>query len=295
MNYNKKRNLLGYLYISPWIIGFLIFTLYPFSMTFIYSFCNYSITKSPVFTGLNNYIYMFTKDMYFWPSLINTLKYVLMTVPLKLAFALFVAMILNIDIKGVNIFRTVYYLPSIFGGSVALSVIWKFLFMDNGIMNKFLSYFHIHGPSWLGNPHISLFTISLLSVWEFGSSMVIFLAALKQVPNELYEASMLDGASKIKRFFSITLPMISPVLLFNLVMQTINAFQEFTGPYVITGGGPMNSTYVYSMLIYDNAFRYFRMGYSSALSWILFLLILVVTVIIFRSSNTWVYYENGGK
>lgn len=170
-------------------------------MTFIYSFCNYSITKSPVFTGLNNYVYMFTKDMYFWPSLINTLKYVLMTVPLKLAFALFVAMILNIDIKGVNIFRTVYYLPSIFGGSVALSVIWKFLFMDNGIMNKFLSYFHIHGPSWLGNPHISLFTISLLSVWEFGSSMVIFLAALKQVPNELYEASMLDGASKIKRFF----------------------------------------------------------------------------------------------
>ncbi|TCW31299.1 oligogalacturonide transport system permease protein [Thermohydrogenium kirishiense] len=291
----SKKDLVGLLYLSPWIVGFLIFTLYPFVMTFFYSFTDFSITKSPIFTGLSNYIYMFTKDNLFKVSLINTIEYVLMTVPLKLAFALFVAILVNRKINGVNIFRTVYYLPSIFGGSVTVSIIWRFLFMDNGIVNKFLSYFHIHGPSWLGNPHISLFTISLLSVWEFGSSMVIFLAALKQVPNELYEASMIDGAKKIRRFFSITLPMISPVLLFNLVMQTILAFQEFTGPYVITGGGPMNSTYVYSILIYDNAFKYFRMGYSSALSWILFLLILLITIIIFRSSNTWVYYEDGGK
>ncbi|SNX53423.1 sugar ABC transporter permease [Thermoanaerobacterium sp. RBIITD] len=291
----KKKDFVGLLYISPWIVGFLLFTLYPFIMTFTYSFTNFSITKAPVFNGLNNYIYMFTKDKLFWPSLLNTIKYVFMTVPLKLAFALLVAILLNIKIRGINVFRTVYYLPSIFGGSVAVSILWRSLFMKEGIINKFLSYFHIIGPDWLGNPHISLFTVSLLAVWEFGSSMVIFLAGLKQVPNELYEAALIDGASKIRRFFSITLPMISPVLFFNVVMQTINAFQEFTGPYIVTGGGPMNSTYVYSLLIYDNAFKYFKMGYSSALSWILFLLILLITAILFKSSPAWTYYEDGGK
>jgi len=291
----KKKDYVGLVYISPWIIGFLLFKLYPFIASFIYSFTNYSISGNFKFTGLSNYIYMFTKDTLFWPAFFNTLLYVAMTVPMKLAFALFVAMILNMKIKGVNLFRTIYYLPSIFGGSVAVSVLWRFLFMKDGIVNKFLAMLHIGSVDWLGSPNIALFTVSLLAVWQFGSSMVIFLAGLKQIPNELYEAATVDGASKTRRFFSITLPMLSPVLFFNLVMQTINAFQEFTGPYVITGGGPMNSTYVYSMHIYDNAFKYFRMGYSSALSWVQFLLIMVITLIIFKTSSSWTYYEDGGQ
>ncbi|MBZ4664901.1 sugar ABC transporter permease [Mahella sp.] len=291
----KRKDYIGLLYISPWIIGFLLFKLYPFIMSFIYSFTEYSITGTPAFSGLSNYIYAFTKDRLFWTSFFNTLLYVVMTVPMKLAFALIVAMILNMKIKGVNIFRTIYYLPSIFGGSVAVSVLWRFLFMKDGIVNKFLSIFNIGSVDWLGSPDIALFTVSLLAVWQFGSSMVIFLAGLKQIPNELYEAALVDGASRARRFFSITLPMLSPVLFFNLVMQTINAFQEFTGPFVITAGGPMNSTYLYSMLIYDNAFKYFRMGYSSALSWVQFLLIMVVTIIIFKTSSSWTYYEDGGQ
>jgi oligogalacturonide transport system permease protein len=295
MNSMKRRRYVGLLYISPWIIGFLVFQLYPFIMSLIYSFTQFSILKSPVFTGLDNYIYAFTKDKLFWQSLKVTINYVLMSVPMKIAFALLVAMILNMKIKGVNFFRTVYYLPSILGGSVAISVLWRFLFMRDGIVNKALAIFHIPGIDWLGNPNISLFTISLLSVWQFGSSMLLFLAGLKQIPAELYEAAKVDGATKFRQFFAITLPMISPIMFFNLMMQMINAFQEFTGPYVITNGGPINSTYIYGMLVYSNAFQYFKMGYASALSWLQFLLILVFTIIFFKTSSYWTYYEDGGK
>ncbi len=295
MKYYERKNYTGLLYISPWIFGFLLFKLYPFVMSLVYSFTEFNILDKPKFIGFDNYIYMFTRDKLFFPALKNTLAYVFMTVPMKLAFALFIAVLLNLKLKNINIFRTAYYLPSIFGGSVAVSILWRFLFMKEGIINKFIGFFGIKPVDWLGNPDIALFTVSLLAVWQFGSSMVIFLAALKQIPNELYEAAMVDGASGIRRFFSITLPMISPVMFFNLVMQTINAFQEFTGPYVITNGGPMNATYVYSIHVYDNAFRYFRMGYSSALSWILFLLIMIFTALLFKSSSYWTYYEDGGK
>jgi len=293
----KKKDLVGLIYIAPWIFGFLIFKLYPFVMSFYYSFTRFSVLKTPKFIGLENYVYMFTKDTLYFKSLFNTIKYVIMTVPMKLSFALFVAIILNVKLRGVNLFRTVYYLPSILGGSVAVSVLWRFLFMSDGIVNKFLSYIGIKGPDWLGDYKVALFTVSLLAVWQFGSSMVLFLARLKEIPQELYEAAVVDGASRFRRFISITIPMISPILFFNLVMQMINAFQEFTGPYIITNGGPMNSTYVYSMLIYDNAFRYFKMGYASALSWIQFLLILVLTLLIFKSSASWTYYEydEGGR
>lgn len=293
----KKKDLVGLIYIAPWIFGFLLFKLYPFVMSFYYSFTRFSVLKTPKFIGLENYVYMFTKDTLYFKSLFNTIKYVIMTVPMKLSFALFVAIILNVKLRGVNLFRTVYYLPSILGGSVAVSVLWRFLFMSDGIVNKFLSYIGIKGPDWLGDYKVALFTVSLLAVWQFGSSMVLFLARLKEIPQELYEAAVADGASRFRRFVSITIPMISPILFFNLVMQMINAFQEFTGPYIITNGGPMNSTYVYSMLIYDNAFRYFKMGYASALSWIQFLLILVLTLLIFKSSASWTYYEydEGGR
>jgi len=287
----KRKDLVGLLYVLPWLVGFLVFKLYPFVMSLVYSFCDYSMLKPPRFVGLYNFIYMFTKDELFPKALFNTLKYVIITVPLKISFALFVAIILNMKLRGINLFRTVYYLPSIFGGSVAISILWRFLFMKEGIVNKFLSLFGIEGINWLGDPKIAMFSVSLLAVWQFGSSMVLFLARLKEIPSELYEAALVDGASRLKMFAKITLPMISPIMFFNLVMQTINAFQEFTGPYIITGGGPVNSTYLLSMLIYDNAFKYFRMGYAAALSWVQFVIILIFTAFIFRSSTYWTYYE----
>ncbi|ADQ05902.1 binding-protein-dependent transport systems inner membrane component [Caldicellulosiruptor hydrothermalis 108] len=287
----RRKDLVGLLYVLPWLVGFLVFKLYPFIMSFVYSFCDYSMLKPPKFVGLYNFIYMLTKDELFPKALVNTLKYVIITVPLKISFALFVAIILNMKLKGINLFRTVYYLPSIFGGSVAISILWRFLFMKEGIVNKFLGLFGIEGINWLGDPRIAMFSVSLLAVWQFGSSMVLFLARLKEIPSELYEAALVDGASRLKMFTKITLPMISPIMFFNLVMQTINAFQEFTGPYIITGGGPVNSTYLLSMLIYDNAFKYFRMGYAAALSWVQFVIILIFTAFIFRSSTYWTYYE----
>jgi len=288
--YNKKQ-LIGLLYVLPWIIGFLIFKLYPFIMSFVYSFSDFSMIRPPRFNGLYNFIYIFTKDELFIKSLLNSLKYVVITVPLKLAFAFFVALILNSKLKGISMYRTIYYLPSIFAGSVAVSFIWRFLFMKDGVINNILKFFGLGPISWLGDPKIALFTVSLLAVWQFGSSMVLFLARLKEIPSELIDSALVDGASRFKIFTKITLPMVSPILFFNLVMQSINAFQEFTGPFIITGGGPVNSTYLLSMHIYDNAFRYFRMGYASALSWIQFIVILIFTALIFKSSQYWTYYE----
>jgi len=201
---------------------------------------------------------------------------------------------LNIKLKFVNVFRTVYYLPSILGGSVAVAVLWKFLFMKEGVVNKVLSVLHIPSVDWLGSPSVALFTIGLLTVWQFGSSMVLFLAGLKQIPAELYEAGTVDGASKIRMFFTITIPLLTPIIFFNLIMQMVNAFQDFTGPFVITGGGPLNSTYLYAMKLYDEGFKFYKMGYASALSWILFLLILAFTALTFKSSQSWTHYEDGG-
>lgn len=294
---HKKRRMkdyVGLLYISPFIIGFMIFQLYPFISSIIYSFTDFTMIKKPDFVGFSNYINMFTKDRDFWNSVKVTFKYVLMAVPMKLIFALFIAMVLNMKLKSINFFRTIYYLPSILGGSVAVAVMWRFLFMYDGLVNNFLGVFNIPPISWLGNPDISLYTIGLLAVWQFGSSMVLFLAGLKQIPENLYEASAIDGASKVKQFFVITLPMLTPILLFNMVMQTISAFQEFTGAFVITNGGPMKSTYLYGMMLYDNAFVHFKMGYASAQSWILFFIIVTITAILLKSSKRWAYYEDGG-
>ena len=291
---SKKKRYIGLLYISPWIIGFLVFQLYPFVSSFVYSFTDYSITNTPSFLGFKNYISMFKNDDLFYQSLGITIKYVFMSVPMKLAFALLVAMLLNIKLKFVNVFRTVYYLPSILGGSVAVAVLWKFLFMKEGVVNKVLSVLHIPSVDWLGSPSVALFTIGLLTVWQFGSSMVLFLAGLKQIPTELYEAGTVDGASKIRMFFTITIPLLTPIIFFNLIMQMVNAFQDFTGPFVITGGGPLNSTYLYAMKLYDEGFKFYKMGYASALSWILFLLILAFTALTFKSSQSWTHYEDGG-
>ncbi|HJC24609.1 MAG TPA: sugar ABC transporter permease [Candidatus Eisenbergiella merdavium] len=291
----KLKKNKGLFFILPWIIGFLWFQLYPFVKSFYYSFTNYTMLNEPKFVGLTNYIRLLTSDLEFWPSMKVTATYALIVVPCKLAFALFIAMLLNMKIKGIGLFRTLYYLPSILGGSIAIAVVWKILFMRNGAINNLLGMIGIGPVDWIGSPKTALGTICVLSVWQFGSSMVLFLAALKQVPQSLYEAAIIDGAGRVQRFFKITLPMITPILFFNLIMQMINALQEFTSAFVITGGGPMKSTYVLGMKLYTDAFQYYKMGYASALSWIMFVLIICLTMLVFRSSSAWVYYEDGGE
>ncbi|AOY76081.1 carbohydrate ABC transporter permease [Clostridium formicaceticum] len=283
----------GLLYILPWMIGIIVFTAFPFITSLVLSFTNYNLISSPQFVGFENYIRMFQNDD-FWKALWITFRYVFVTVPLKLAFALFIAYILNFKLKGVNFFRTAYYLPSILGGSVAIAVLWRFIFADTGLINIFMGFVGLDPISWLGDPRYALFTLSLLRVWQFGSPMVIFLAALKNIPESLYEAAKIDGASKVSMFFKITLPMITPVVFFNFIMQLIQAFQEFNAPYIITGGGPLKSTYLLPLMIYDNSFKYFRMGYGSAMSWFLFIVIMIFTAIAFRSEKYWVHYSDGG-
>ena len=279
-------------YIIPWLIGFIILQALPFFSSLFYSFTNLSMLKAPRFVGLDNFIEIFTRDSDFKNSLHVTLIYVLISVSLKLCFALFIAMLLNLKIRGISTFKTLYYLPSILGGSVGIAILWRFLFSRQGFVNLLLNKLSIPSVNWLGSPDIALFTISLLSVWQFGSSMILFLAALKQIPSDLYEAAAIDGAGLSKRFIKITIPMITPIILFNMVMQTINAFQEFAAPYLITRGGPLKSTNLYGLLIYDTAFNYLQMGYASALSWILFVIITCFTLLIFKSSEYWTFYQD---
>lgn len=284
----------GFYYIMPWLLGFGVFQLYPFIASLCYSFTNYTLLNSPEFVGWDNYITLFKIDKQFLQTIKITGLYALMSVPLKLAFALFIACILNAKVKGIGIYRSLYYLPSILGGSVAVSVLWRVLFMKDGVINRFIGVFGLDQINWLTDPDIALFTLSMLQVWQFGSAMVIFLAALKQTPVELYEAASIDGGGKFKQFFHITLPQISSVIFFNLIMQSIQALQNFTSAFVITNGGPMKKTYVIGMKLYDDAFKYYKVGYACAESWILFLVILLLTLLVFRSSNAWVYYADEG-
>jgi oligogalacturonide transport system permease protein len=290
----KRSQNIGLLYIAPWIIGFLVFQLYPFIVSLIYSFADFSIIKTPEFVGLKNYINLFTKDRLFYHSLKTTFIYVLIAVPGKLIFALIIALILNMKLKYINFYRTIYYMPSILGGSVAVSILWRFLFARNGLVNILLSKFSIAPIDWLGSPDVALYTISLLKVWQFGSSMVLFLAGLKQIPGELYEAAKVDGAGKIRTFFSVTLPLLTPIIFFNLIMQMVNAFQEFTSAFVVTQGGPLRSTYLYGLMLYEQGFRFLKMGYASAQSWILFIIIMAMTALVFKSSPYWTYYDDEG-
>lgn len=290
-----RRNRMGYVYILPWIIGFLLFQLYPLISSFWYSFTDFRITNKPQFIGLENYINILTKDDTFIKSLTVTFRYVFLAVPLKITFALFIAVLLNQQIRGINLYRTIYYIPSIFGGSVAVSVLWRFLFMESGLINQLLNSVGLASVRWLSSPDIALYTLIMLNVWQFGSSMVLFLAALKQVPLELYEASRIDGANRLQSFRRITIPMISPVIFFNVLMQLINGFQDFTGSFVITGGGPRQSTLMYALKLYNDAFSHFRMGYASAVSWILFAIIFVITLLIFRFTSAAIHYEDGGS
>ena len=285
---------MGLVYILPWLIGMVFLTLYPFINALVISFTDYNLVREPNFIGLANYTRLF-QDEDFLGTLTATLKYTVITVPLQLAFALFIAYILNFKLKGINFFRTAYYIPSLLGGNVAVAVLWRFLFQQDGLINRIIGVAGIQPVAWLSSPGGAMSVIIILKVWQFGSAMLIFLAALKDVPQDLYEAASVDGSTKLHSFIHITMPLITPTIFFNLFMQLVNAFQEFNGPYLVTGKGPLNATYLTSMYIYDNAFKYFNMGYASAASWILFLIIVAVTLILFATQDKWVYYSDGGN
>jgi oligogalacturonide transport system permease protein len=289
-----RHSKIGLVYILPWLIGMVFLTLYPFINALVISFSDYNLVREPNFIGLTNYTNLF-KDKDFISTLVATLKYTVITVPLQLTFALFIAYILNFKLKFINFYRTAYYIPSLLGGNVAVAVLWRFLFQQEGFINRFIGVFGGQPVPWLSSPTGAMSIIVILKVWQFGSAMLIFLAALKDVPSDLYEAASVDGATKFHSFFKITIPLITPTIFFNLVMQLVNAFQEFNGPYLVTGRGPLNSTYLTSMFIYDNAFKYFNMGYASAASWILFLIIVSVTLVLFATQNKWVFYSDGGN
>jgi multiple sugar transport system permease protein len=299
-----KDNISSYAFLVPWIIGFLAWTLYPMIYSIYLSFTQYNIIQSPKWIGLRNYFIMFVgnadypRDERFMHSLFVTLHYVFVSVPSKLIFALAVAMLMNQKIKGIPIYRTIYYIPTLLGGSVAISVLWRRLFAGDGIINiiiRQISGGRLNPPSWLSTPEFSIYTLVLLTVWQFGSPMIIFLAGLKQIPSEYYEAASVDGAGKVRQFFNITLPCLSPIIFFNLVMQMIGAFQSFTQVYIISGGtgGPVDSTMFYSLYLYLRAFAFGAMGYASAMAWVLLVIIATMTFLVFKFSGSLVSYGSG--
>ena len=285
---------IGLLYIVPWLIGFILFKVYPFASSLVYSFTNYDLFNGITKTGLMNYVNIFT-DEDIVRSFVVTFKYAIFDVPLKLAFALFIAYILNFKLKGVNFFRTAYYIPSILGGSIAIAILWRAVFNTDGLINTVLGFFGVEPLNWMAGDMSALMVIVLLRVWQFGSAMVIFLAALKGVPQDLYEAAAIDGAGKWRQFFSVTVPLITPVIFYNLITQLCEAFQEFNSAFIVTQGGPLGATTLISLLIYQNAFRTYNMGLASAMAWLLFIIITVLTVVSFASEKYWVYYSDDEK
>jgi multiple sugar transport system permease protein len=282
----------AYLFLAPWLVGFFFLTLGPTLASLYLSFTKFDLLQAPQWTGLANYAHMLTEDQRFRNALSVTFWYVALSVPLELAFALAVAMVLDKGLRGLTLYRALFYIPSLLGGSVAIAVLWRQIFGYDGLINEGLALFGIEGPSWISNPQYSLYTLVILRVWQFGSPMVIFLAGLRQVPQELYEAAAIDGAGPIAKFFRITLPLLAPVIFFNLVLQTINAFKAFTPAFIVSGGagGPIDSTLFYTLYLYQEAFAYFRMGYAAALAWVLLTIIAVFTAVSFLTSKYWVYY-----
>lgn len=290
-----KQTLEGYLFISPWILGFIFFTGGPVVASLGLSFFNWKLIRPPRFVGLENYTTMFTEDPLFWKSLQVTLTYVVIAVPLQIAFALFLAVLLNQRVRMIALFRTVFYLPSVVSG-VAVSVIWLWLYQPElGLLNDLLSRVGIKGPAWLVSERWALPALIGMSLWTVGGAMIIFLAALQDVPEHLYEAAALDGAGEWAKFRHVTLPMLSPVIFFNLILGMIAAFQVFTQPYVMTRGGPLNATMFYALYLYLNAFEFLKMGYAAALAWIMFLIIMAFTLLQFRLARRWVHYEAAGR
>jgi multiple sugar transport system permease protein len=294
---SRRENLVAYIFLAPWLIGFFIFTLGPMIASLYLSFTSYDLFSSPVWTGLDNYVRMLTRDNRWRASMEVTGSYVAWSIPLRLAFALAVAMVLHRALRGVSFYRAIYYLPSLLGGSVAIAILWRQVFGSQGLLNQFLAVFGIQGTSWIANPDTALYTLIVLGVWQFGSPMIIFLAGLKQIPTELYEAAEIDGASKLSSFIRITLPLLTPIIFFNVIMQMISSFQSFTPAFIISGGsgGPANSTLFYTLYLYQQGFSFFRMGYASTLAWTLVAIIAAFTLINFLASRYWVFYADEGR
>ena len=281
-----------YLFILPWIIGFLVFTLGPLVLSFVMSFFDWSITGTPKFRGLGNYIEMFTTDDQVLKSLSISLKYAAIFVPLNMIIALVLAMLISQPVKGAKFFRTIFYIPAVISG-VAVSIIFGWLLNGNyGVINYLLSLLGIDGPQWLVDPKWAIIAVIFASAFGVGSMMLIFYTDIKNIPIDLYEAAAIDGAGPARQFFSITLPMITPTILFNLITSIISSFQQVTLVMLLTNGGPMKSTYFYGLMTYNNAFKFHKLGYASANAWVMFIIILLLRALVFKSSDTWVFYES---
>lgn len=290
-------NVSGYAFIFPWLFGFLFIMIIPMLISLYLSFTKYDILSSPTWIGLTNYETIFKYDYLFPRTLKVTFQYAFISVPLRLIFALFLALLLSQKRRSVGFYRTLFYVPSIFGGSVAVAVMWRQLFGVNGALNSILISLGVieKGIGWLTGPDTALWTLILLAVWQFGSPMLIFLAGLKQIPYSLYEAAMIDGASSIQNFVRITLPMLSPIIFFNFIVQIISGFMMFTQALIVTNGGPFNQTLLYVLYIYRKGFTDYSMGYASALAWVMLVIVGVLTAIIFKTSSYWVFYETEGR
>lgn len=287
----SRESTAGIIFTLPFTVGFLLFMIVPMGISLYYSFCKYDILSPPVFTGLDNFVKMF-QDETFFKAIGVTFYFALVSVPLRLVFALLVAMLLLKNSKMSGFYRAAYYLPSIIGGSVAVAILWKRMFATDGVINRLLGVIGIETTfAWLGNTKTAIWVLILLAVWQFGSSMLIFLSALKQISRELYEAAEVDGANGIQKFFKITLPLLTPTIFFNLVMQMINGFLAFTQSYIITQGKPMNSTLFYTVYMYQQSFEFYNTGYGAALAWVMLAIIGMITLLLFVTKKFWVYEE----
>ena len=293
----KRNQGAAYLFLSPWIIGATLLTVGPMLASLYLSLTDYDLFDPPKWVGLNNYLVMFTQDDRFWAAVGTTMRYVLFSVPLKLVLALAVALLLNRPRRGGGLYRSAFYAPSLLGASVSLALVWRAMFASGGTVDRVLAAVGINTGGWVDQPQYALLALVALAAWQFGAPMVIFLAGLKQIPRELYEAAAIDGAGPLRRLVSVTLPMLSPVILFNLVLETIHAFQAFTGAFVVSGGrgGPSDSTLLYTLYLYQRGFTDFRMGYASAMAWVLLVVVAAVTVLLFRGARGWVFYAGEGR
>ena len=287
-----EQNGAAFLFLSPWILGVVCLTLGPILASLYLSFTTYDLFNAPVWAGLENYRRLLFEDPRYVQAVKVTFTYVFLSVPLKLAFALAVAVMLNRGLSGLGLYRGIYYLPSLLGGSVAVAIMWRQIFSYDGLINQILLWFGIDGPSWISNPDYALYTLVSLAVWQFGSPMIIFLAGLKQIPQDLYDAAAVDGAGPVTKFVRITLPLLTPIILFNFIMQMIGAFQAFTPSFIISNGtgGPADSTLFYTLYLYEQGFTNFQMGYASAMAWVLVGIIATATAIAFMSARYWVHY-----
>ena len=292
----RRQNIQGYAFIMPWLLGLFLFTLIPMIFSAALSLCNWNIVTGPStikFVGFDNYTRLFA-DPKFWQSLKVTFKFCLITIPCYQIISLLIAFLLTLDIKGMKVFRLIYFLPSIIP-TIACTMIWTRIFAQDGILNKALKIFGITGPTWLTDRNTALYALMIMGIWGIGNTMIIYLSGLQGVSEELKEAARIDGAKGHQIFFKITLPMISPTIFFNVVMAVIGSFQYFTQAYVMTEGGPMNSTLFYNLYLYQKAYRDFEMGYASAMAWVMFVIILILTMFVIKSSSFWVYYQNDDK